>query len=114
MPDPKQPPYSIEAEQSVLGGLLLDNRAWNELADRLSEADFYRVDHQLIYKAICDLIGFGRPCDFVTLAEHLRTQEKLEEAGGLSYLARSRPIRRVRRTSWPTRTSCASARCCAA
>lgn len=86
MPDPKQPPYSIEAEQSVLGGLLLDNRAWNELADRLSEADFYRVDHQLIYKAICDLIGFGKPCDFVTLAEHLRTQEKLEEAGGLSYL----------------------------
>ena len=86
MPDPKQPPYSIEAEQSVLGGLLLDNRAWNELADRLNETDFYRVDHQLIYKAICDLIGFGRPCDFVTLAEHLRTQEKLEEAGGLSYL----------------------------
>ena len=86
MSDPKQPPYSIEAEQSVLGGMLLDNRAWNELADRLLETDFYRVDHQLIYKAICDLIGVGRPCDFVTLAEHLRTQGKLEEAGGLSYL----------------------------
>ena len=86
MSDPKQPPYSIEAEQSVLGGMLLDNRAWNELADRLLESDFYRVDHQLIYKAICDLIGVGRPCDFVTLAEHLRTQGKLEEAGGLSYL----------------------------
>ena len=86
MPDPKQPPYSIEAEQSVLGGLLLDNRAWNDLADRLSETDFYRADHGLIYRAICDLIGANRPCDFVTLSEHLRAQEKLEQAGGLAYL----------------------------
>ena len=86
MPDPKQPPYSIEAEQSVLGGLMLDNRAWNELADRLAETDFYRADHGLIYRAICDLIGANRPCDFVTLSEHLRAQNKLDEAGGLSYL----------------------------
>jgi replicative DNA helicase len=86
MPDPKQPPYSIEAEQSVLGGLLLDNRAWNDLADRLAETDFYRADHQLIYRATCELIAAGKPCDFVTLSEHLRAQSKLEEAGGLAYL----------------------------
>lgn len=86
MPEPKQPPYSIEAEQSVLGGLMLDNRAWNELADRLAEVDFYRADHQLIYRAISDLVGAARPCDFVTLSEYLRTRGKLEEAGGLAYL----------------------------
>ena len=83
---PKQPPHSIEAEQSVLGGLMLDNRIWNELADKLAEADFYRFDHQLIYKGICELIGGGKPCDFVTLTEHLRNQGRLEEAGGAAYL----------------------------
>lgn len=86
MPDPKQPPYSIEAEQSVLGGLMLDNRCWNDLADRLAEADFYRADHQLIYRSINELVGANRPCDFVTLSEHLRHQGKLDDAGGLSYL----------------------------
>ena len=85
-PNPKSPPYSIEAEQSVLGGLLIDNRAWNDIADRLGEADFYRADHQLIWRAICDLVGGGRPCDFVTLTEHLRNRNQLEEAGGLAYL----------------------------
>ena len=83
---PRQAPYSIEAEQSVLGGLLLDNRAWNDIADRLGEADFYRADHQLIWRGICDLVGSGKPCDFVTLSEHLRVRGLLEEAGGLSYL----------------------------
>lgn len=85
-PQPKHPPYSIEAEQSVLGGLMLDNRAWNDLADRISPEDFYRQDHQLIYRSITDLVGSGKPCDFVTLTEHLRSLNKLEEAGGLSYL----------------------------
>jgi replicative DNA helicase len=83
---PKAPPYSIEAEQSVLGGLMLDNRAWNELSDRLSADDFYREDHQLIYRAICELVGTGRPCDFVTLSEHLKARGQLDEAGGLAYL----------------------------
>ena len=82
----RQAPYSIEAEQSVLGGLLLDNRAWNDIADRLAEQDFYRADHQLIWRATCDLIGAGKPCDFVTLTEHLRHRGQLEEAGGISYL----------------------------
>ena len=85
-PNPKSPPYSVEAEQSVLGGLLLDNRTWNDIADRLAEKDFYRADHQLIWRGICDLIGAGRPCDFVTLTEHLRARSQLEDAGGLVYL----------------------------
>src|SRR5437868_5735069 len=83
---PKQPPHSIEAEQSVLGGLMLDNKIWNELADKLSDVDFYRADHQLIYRGICDLVGTGKPCDFVTLTEHLRNQGRLDEAGGIAYL----------------------------
>ena len=83
---PKQPPHSIEAEQSVLGGLMLNNRIWNELADKIVPEDFYRTDHQLIYRAICDLIGGGKACDFVTLTEHLRNQGRLEEAGGAGYL----------------------------
>jgi replicative DNA helicase len=83
---PKQPPHSIEAEQSVLGGLMLNNPIWNEIADKLTDADFYRADHQLIYRAICDLIGAGKACDFVTLSEHLRHQGRLDEAGGIAYL----------------------------
>jgi len=83
---PKQPPHSIEAEQSVLGGLMLNNRIWNDLADKLVPEDFYRTDHQLIYRGVCDLIGGGKACDFVTLTEHLRNAGRLEEAGGASYL----------------------------
>jgi replicative DNA helicase len=83
---PRQPPHSIEAEQSVLGGLMLNNRVWNELADKLVPEDFYRTDHQLIYAGICALIGAGKPCDFVTLSEHLRNAGRLEEAGGAAYL----------------------------
>lgn len=83
---PKLPPHSLEAEQSVLGGLMLDNRAWNDLSDRLSPEDFYREDHQLIYRAIVDLCGANRPCDFITLSEHLKAQNKLDAAGGLAYL----------------------------
>lgn len=83
---PKQPPHSVEAEQSVLGGLMLNNRAWWDLADRLAEGDFYRADHQLIFRAIGEMIGANKACDFVTLSEHLRHQGKLDEAGGSQYL----------------------------
>lgn len=85
-PTPKLPPHSIEAEQSVLGGLMLDNRCWHDLADRIRGDDFYRADHRLIYQAISDLCNAAKPCDFVTLSEHLRHQNKLEDAGGISYL----------------------------
>ena len=83
---PKQPPHSIEAEQSVLGGLMLNNRVWMELADKLAAADFYRADHQVIYTAVGELIGSGKACDFLTVTEHLRDRAKLEEAGGASYI----------------------------
>jgi replicative DNA helicase len=83
---PKQPPHSIEAEQSVLGGLMLNNAAWNDLADKLKAQDFYRADHRVIYRAISELIDANKPCDFVTLTEFLRHQGQLEEAGGLAYL----------------------------
>src|SRR5687768_13426211 len=83
---PKHPPHSIEAEQSVLGGLLLDNRKWDDIADRLAATDFYREDHQVIFGAIAQLIGANKPCDFVTLSEHLRQHGDLDSVGGLSYL----------------------------
>lgn len=82
----KQPPHSTDAEQSVLGGLMLNNSAWYEISDKLFAHDFYTLAHQTIYKATGELIGSGHPCDFVTLSEHLRHQGLLDEAGGISYL----------------------------
>lgn len=84
---PKQPPHSIEAEQSVLGGIMLDNRAWYELADKLNETDFYTDQHRLIYRAIANLMSASKPCDFITLSEQLRREGRLESAGGLAYLS---------------------------
>lgn len=83
---PKQSPHSIEAEQSVLGGLLLNNRAWHDLSDVLQAQDFYAPDHQILYHEIGDMIGRGRPCDFVTLTEALRQKSLLERAGGVAYV----------------------------
>ncbi|NKF22519.1 replicative DNA helicase [Solimonas marina] len=83
---PKAPPYSVEAEQSVLGGLMLENRHWDDLADKLSADDFYREDHRLIFEAIAELASSHKPCDFITLSEHLKAHGKLEDAGGLAYL----------------------------
>ncbi len=90
----KIPPHSIEAEQSVLGGLMLDNNTWDQVADRLSESDFYRADHRLIFRAIRELAAQGLPFDVVTLAEWLERNNRLEEAGGfasLGVLARDTP-----------------------
>jgi len=83
---PKHPPHSIEAEMSVLGGMMLDNRAGFEVLDLLKETDFYLHAHQLIYSAMRDLLATHRPCDFLTVTEFLRYNGKLEEAGGMSYL----------------------------
>ena len=63
----KVPPHSVEAEQAVIGGLLLDNRAWEQIADRVAEADFYRNDHRLIFNAISVLEARNQPFDVVTL-----------------------------------------------
>ena len=81
------PPHSLEAEQAVLGGLMLDNRAWDAIADRLNAADFYRRDHQLIFEAIADLAGRGEPSDAVTLSEWLERKGLADQTGGLVYLA---------------------------
>ena len=81
------PPQSIEAEQSVLGGLLLDNSAWDRVADLLTEQDFYRADHRLIFQHIGALIEHGKPADTLTVAESLERSGKLGEIGGHAYLA---------------------------
>jgi len=80
------PPHSIEAESSVLGGLLLDNAAWDRVSDLLADSDFYRYEHRLIYGAIGALINATKPADVITVFEHLQNQGKAEEVGGLSYL----------------------------
>jgi replicative DNA helicase len=80
------PPHSIEAEQSVLGGLMLDSAAWDQVADRVLAEDFYRNDHRLIFEAVAGLIERNQPCDAVTLSGHLESQGMLDQAGGLAYL----------------------------
>lgn len=80
------PPHSIEAEQSVLGGLLLDNAAFEKVTDLLSEDDFYRHDHRMIWHHIARLVNLTRPADVITVNESLTSLGKAEEAGGLSYL----------------------------
>jgi replicative DNA helicase len=80
------PPHSIEAEQSVLGGLMLDSTAWDQIADRVAAEDFYRNDHKLIFEATAGLIERNQPCDAVTLSGHLESQGLLDQVGGLSYL----------------------------
>ncbi|HBH37629.1 MAG TPA: replicative DNA helicase [Curvibacter sp.] len=80
------PPHSIEAESSVLGGLLLDNGAWDRVGDLLGDGDFYRYEHRLIYAAMASLINASRPADVITVFEHLQSLGKAEEVGGLAYL----------------------------
>jgi replicative DNA helicase len=80
------PPHSIEAEQSVLGGLLLDNSAWDRASDILNESDFYRHEHQLIFGAIQQLINASKPADVITVFEQLQMSGKGSEVGGLTYL----------------------------
>jgi replicative DNA helicase len=82
----KTPPHSIESEQSVLGGLMLDNDAWEKVADIITEADFYRYDHRLIYQHICKLIEQSKPADVITVAESLETSAELQTVGGLAYI----------------------------
>ena len=83
----KVPPNSIEAEQSLLGGLMLDNLAWDKVADLVIASDFYRKDHRLIFTGISELAEASNPCDVVTLSEFLDNRDELEGAGGLEYLA---------------------------
>ena len=82
----KIPPHSVEAEQAVIGGLLLDNKAWDFIADTVYEDDFYRLDHKLIFRAIGQLAEKSHPFDVVTLSDWLERNQQLDDAGGLAYL----------------------------
>ncbi|MDE0926185.1 MAG: replicative DNA helicase [Methylophilaceae bacterium] len=82
----KVPPHSIEAEQSVIGGLLLENDALDRVADILNVEDFYQHDHKTIYKHIAKLIERNRPADIVTVAESLESTAELSAVGGIAYL----------------------------
>ncbi|MGY0220018.1 replicative DNA helicase [Endozoicomonadaceae bacterium StTr2] len=82
----KTPPHSVEAEQSLLGGLLLDNKVWDQVADTLTPEDFYNPSHKTIYEAMVGLAAESKPFDPITLMGHLENRELLEQAGGLDYL----------------------------
>ena len=82
----RTPPHSVEAEQAVLGGLMLDPAAWDAVADVISAEDFYRPDHRLIFEAIGTVAEQRGGCDAVTVSEHLERNGRLTDAGGLAYL----------------------------
>lgn len=82
------PPQSDEAEQSVIGGLLLDKKAFELISGIVGEKDFYRADHQLIFKAITHLESANRPYDVVTISEFLKSKNRLGEAGGMGYIGK--------------------------
>lgn len=90
MPDETEflrvPPHSLQAEQSVLGGLMLDNQCWDTVADKVAPEDFYRKDHRLIFESIADLAKKDQPFDVVTISEVLGQTGELESVGGLAYL----------------------------
>jgi len=83
----KVPPNSVEAEQSLVGGLMLNKVAWDKVADVVTADDFYRNDHRIIFDAIAQLVEEGNPCDVVTVSEFLDRRGELDKAGGLEYLA---------------------------
>ncbi|MBL4833001.1 MAG: replicative DNA helicase [Pseudomonas sp.] len=82
----KIPPHSIEAEQAVLGGVMLENTTWERVVELLSEGDFYRHDHRLIFRALASLAARNQPFDVVTLAEELDREGLIDQVGGLAYL----------------------------
>ncbi|KTD21398.1 Replicative DNA helicase [Legionella lansingensis] len=82
----KLPPHSVEAEQSILGGLMLDNQVWDTISLKLCEADFYRIEHRVLYHAIVELARKDQPFDVVTLLDILKSNNQLDDAGGETYL----------------------------
>ena len=83
----KVPPHSIEAEQSVLGGLMLDNERWDDVAERVVAEDFYTRPHRHIFTEMHRLQEMSKPIDLITLAESLEQQGQLDSVGGFAYLA---------------------------
>jgi replicative DNA helicase len=80
------PPHSVEAEQAVLGGLLLSNSAWDRIGDVISESDFYRADHRILWRTITKLVEENKPADVLTVAEALKQAGEIQDIGGLAYL----------------------------
>ena len=85
----KELPFSVEAEQAVIGGLLLDNNAWDKISDKITESDFYRADHKLLFRSIHDLAVSNKPFDLVTLLDHLKVNGKLDSEFYLFELAKN-------------------------
>ncbi|MDG1254314.1 MAG: replicative DNA helicase [Glaciecola sp.] len=83
----KIPPHSIEAEQSVIGSMLIAPDSWDKVAEIVIESDFYNRSHQVIYQSILKLLANNQPVDVITTSEHLEQHDKLDEAGGFAYLA---------------------------
>ncbi|KKC98102.1 MULTISPECIES: replicative DNA helicase [Photobacterium] len=83
----KMPPHSLEAEQSVLGGLLLDNERWDSVAEKVVARDFYSRPHRMIFESAAGLLESGQPLDLITLSERLELHDQLEDVGGFAYLA---------------------------
>ncbi len=83
----KIPPNSMQAEQAVLGSLMLDNQTWDSIADKIIEGDFYRRNHQLIYRMIEQLADKQMPFDIITLSDALKNINELDNVGGISYLS---------------------------
>lgn len=82
----KRPPHSVEAEQAIIGGLMLENQAWDKVGVKLCEADFYRTEHKILFRAIVTLSSKSQPFDVVTLLDTLKSNNDLDDAGGESYL----------------------------
>lgn len=85
-PDIRLPPHSVEAEQSLIGGLLIDSRAWDAVADLVVDADFYRDDHRRIFRHIAMQAGAGKVIDVVTVFESIERSNETDQTGGLAYL----------------------------
>ena len=82
----KRPPHSAEAEQSIIGGLMLENQVWDRISEKVCEADFYRTEHRILYRAILALATKNQPFDVVTLLDNLKSNNALDDAGGEAYL----------------------------
>lgn len=82
----KRPPHSVEAEQAIIGGLMLENQAWDKVATKLTEEDFYRTEHKILFKAMLSLANKSQPFDVVTLLDTLKDTNEIDAAGGEVYL----------------------------
>ncbi|WP_058534584.1 replicative DNA helicase [Legionella saoudiensis] len=82
----RRPPHSVEAEQAIIGGLMLDNQVWDKISTKLCEADFYRTEHRILFRAISSLSKKDQPFDVVTLLDTLKSHNELDDAGGEAYL----------------------------